>query len=625
MDGFRRMVKGWLGKALLALLAIPFVFVGMESYFSGGASQSVADVDGVEIPSVVLDQAVENQRQQLLSRRGTNAYLSPEEQAKLRDEVLNNLVERQLMLASAEHAGYQVSDESVQKLIWQTPVFMENGSFSTERYLQVLSRLGETPSSFLHRARQEILLSQQMTGWLMSSFTTPVEFDRLVKLDTEQRDAVVWALPALNYLSSVKVSDAELKAHYDALPSARFTQPERVAVNYMLLSKDRFVQNTEPTAAEVQARYDARLAQLSQQDQRRAAHILVGIDKLDDKAAKAKAESLRAQLEKGADFAALAKANSQDAGSASAGGDLGVVAKGMFVPEFEKALFALNRVDALSPVVKTEFGYHIIKLTALEKVAPPSFESLKSELVQEAKAAKMEEQFLQAVERIDERVYEASELAEVAKDEGLTVVQGPLMERRGGTGPLAEAKVIEVAFSEEQTKDARISGAITLADGRALWLQVSEYKPTRQQTLAEVRDVLRNELLIKKSKAAAFAQAKALAAKPESAWGLAGTPLRVTGLPRQGKLGVDPSIASVVFLAKAPHNNQPIWTALETAQGAALVQVTRVSQAEPPSAEMQTQLRSMMAQSSGQYEMQAIISALRENAKIRIKPVASAE
>lgn len=630
MDAFRNMVRGWLGQLFLVLISIPFVFFGVETYFGGGAEPSVAEVAGEPITQRSLDRAVENQRQQLMSRLGPDAVLTTQQQAELRTKVLDSLVQRELLLKSASDAGYRVSDESVQELIRATPAFQDNGQFSGERYIRVLSQIGETPATFPARARQEILVSQQVSSWLQSSFVTSTELDAMTRLDGQSRNVRYAEIPASRFLADVSVTDSEVSQAY-AKATTRFQQPERVAINYITLERSKFLADAKVTPEAVKARYDQRLAARSGAEQRQASHILITVDdKTNDAEAKKQIEGIAAELKAGADFAALAKAKSKDPGSATQGGDLGFAGKGMFVPEFENALFALKAAGDVSPVVKTPFGYHIIKLTAVRAEAPPSFASLEQTLTDEVRQAEADDAYIKAVENLDAKVYEATDLTEPAKAAGLSIAQSPLFNRQGGEGVLAERKVVEAAFNDEQTKERRNSSAITLNDGRTVWLHVSQYIPARKQPLNEVKAVLTDELRTEKALAKAMEQAQALvkrsASEPEATWlASANVSLQSAGGLTRVDRQMKPELLNAIFRAPVPNKGALQWAAYKLSDSVALVQVTSVS-AKPALTGPERQItQGLLAQNQGQQELQDTLALLREETKVTIKPTASAQ
>ena len=620
------MVRGWLGKTLLGLLLIPFALVGIESYFEGGKEVVVAEVDGREISRTLLDKAFDNQRQQLQARLGPDASLTPAQQKQLRERVLNSLVQRELLLASAKDAGYRVSDAALQQLIQETPTFQENGRFSQARYVQVLSQIGESPTTFPNRAREEILTSQRVTGLLQSAFVTPVELDQLGGLDSQLRDVSYVLVPAARHLAAVSADDAEIKAAYDK-DSQRFMQPEQVSVSYIQLKRDAFLAAAKVTPEALQARYDERVKAMGAGEERRASHILIAVnDKSPDAAARKRIDELAGEVAKGADFATLAKASSQDPGSAVNGGDLGFASRGMFVPEFEKALFSLAKPGDVSAVVKSPFGYHLIKLTEIKQANVPSFATLRPELEKEVRMAQADEAYTQAAEKLDSALYEAGDLSEPARAAGLAVTTTPLFDRKGGDGLIAERKIIEAAFSDDLVKDGKNSGAIGLRDGSTVWLRVARHLPARKLPLAEVREVIAARVKLDKALAKSLADAEALV-KASATQPLAAA-AQAAGLSSasQADVGRQTPMPSAQLLREAFRAPHPVQgkaqaIAVKLGEGAAVIMVTAVKPGAALAGQQRKATQAMLAENRGQQELQDVLGYLRAKAKVEIKSI----
>lgn len=619
MQAFREMVRGWLGKGLLALLSVPFVFVGLESYFGGSSDVTVAEVDGTPIPQSRFDQAVDNQRQQLQARTG-GAALTPEQLTQLRERVLNNLVQRELLIKSADKAGYRVSDATIQQQIQSVPNFQEGGKFSPQRYAQMLSQIGETPKSFPERARQEILSGLRVSGWMQSAFVTAPELDMLSSLDAQQRDVSYALIPASRFLPTAAVSDAEIKASYDK-DGKRFMRPELVSLSYVTLSRATFLAQAQVTPEAVQARYDERVKALSAGEERKAAHILIATsDKVSDAQARTKIEALARQVAAGGDFAALAKANSQDPGSAVNGGDLGYAGHGMFVPEFEKALFALAKPGDVSAIVKSPFGYHLIKLLDIRKSAVPSLASLRPALEKEVREGQADELYGHAVEKLDAAAYESSDLVEPAKQLQLTVQTTPLFDQKGGEGIAAQRKVVEAAFSDELAKEGKNSSAISLPDGSTVWLHVDRHEPVRKLPLAEVSAVIKSKLQLDKALAMAQAEAEKVVAASKSkplaeAVAAAGLSLQSqAGLTRRSTL--PPALLQDVFHAPAPVAGKVQPVAVKLADAAAVLAVTAVKPGAALQGTQRAVTQSMLVENRAQQELLDVLGYLQSEADV---------
>lgn len=630
MQAFRDVVRGWLGKVMLGLLALPLVLVGLESYFSGGSEVIVAEVDGHEISQAVLDKAFENQKQQVLSRMGPDSVLSDEQQKELRDRVLNSLVQRQLLLSSAQDAGYKVSDATIQTLIQSTPTFQEAGKFSPSRYALVLSQIGETPNTFPQRAREEVLTSQRVSGLLMSAFVTPAELDQLSALDSQQRDIQYALIPAARFMADVQVTDAQIKAYYDK-DQRQFSRPEVVSLNYITLARSAFEAQASVDPAAVKARYEERVKSLAGSEERQAAHILIAVDdKVKDAEAKAKAESLAKQLAEGADFAALAKAHSKDPGSAANGGDLGLTARGQFVPEFDKVLFGLKQVGEVSGVVKTPFGYHLIKLLAVKQPTIPSLAQLQSELEQEVRVAQAEERFGEAVEKLDAAIYESSDLQGPAKAFNLTVQTSPVFDRQGADGLFADRKVLDAAFSDDLIKERKNSGAITLKDGTTVWLSLATHQPARKLPLAEVASVIRVKLQLEQALARAKQAAEAVA-KDSATLGFAAAAGKA-GLVVQSQAAVtrrdtvlNPLLLREVFRIAPPKAAKVSTGVAELGDAVSVIAVNAVKPGALLTGTQRSATQTMLGENRGQQELQDVLGLLKAEAKVSFRKVSEAE
>lgn len=630
MQAFRDVVRGWLGKVMLGLLVLPLVLVGMESYFGGNSEVIVAEVDGHEISQTVLDKAFENQKQQLLARSGPDATLTDVQQKQLRERVLNSLVQRQLLLDSAKVAGYQVSDATIQTLIQSTPTFQEAGKFSPARYAQVLSQIGETPASFPDRAREEILTSQRVSGLLMSAFVTSAELDQLSSLDSQQRDISYVLLPASGFMAQAVVSDAQVKAFYDQ-EQKRFSRPEVVSVNYLSLSRDAFSAQVKLDPALVKTRYEERIKALSAAEERQAAHILIAIDdKIKDADAKAKIDALAKQVAAGADFAALAKANSKDPGSAANGGDLGFTARGQFVPEFDKALFDLAKAGDVSAVVKSPFGYHLIKLLAVKQPSVPSFAQLQGELEQEVRVAQADELFTQTVEKLDAAVYESADLQGPAKSFNLSVQTSPVFDRQGGDGLWRERKILDAAFSDDLIKERKNTSALTLKDGTTVWLSLARHEPSRKLPLAEVTPVIRAKLQLDQAVALAVKAADAIA-KASASTSFAAAAAN-TGLTVQTSAAVtrrdatlNPELLREAFRVAPPTAGKAQTAVVKLGDAAAVVAVTAVKAGPLLADSQRLSAQTMLGENRGQQELQDVLGYLKAEAKVSFKAVQPAE
>ncbi len=626
MQAFRDMVKGWLGKALLGVIVLLMALLGIESYFSGGNTPVAAEVNGQEIYEPQLENLVENQRQQLMARMGNAADPSQIDNAKLRKEVLDDLVRRELLAQQAKKDGFLISDVTIAKLIQENQAFQgEDGKFSAQRYEQVLRQMGETPAGFPAKAKQTIAIAQLAAGIGQSAFVTAADVNKLSALDNQKRDVHVAMVSSLPYLAGITISDADIKKYYDA-HSKKFTTQELLAIEYIELNRADFLAKATVSEEELQNRYAEQTRTLSSNEQRHAAHILISIDeKVKAADALKKVQGIEQRVKAGEDFAALAREFSQDPGSVAAGGDLGFAGRGQFVPEFETVLFALKPGQVSAPV-KTQFGYHLIKLLETQQAEVPSFASMRADLEKEAKAAKAEELFGAAGDKLDAAAYEASDLKDPAAQAGLSVQSTGLFTQKGGEGLAADPKIVAAAFSDDVLKDGKNSQAIHLDNGRAVWLRVKEHKPAALRALSEVSNEIRNQLTLDqaaaKAKQVAEAAAKALSAGATPAdvakqyqlqWNDMAAIDRRTSMP-------SPAVTRAAFRVPAPAAGKLSATVEPLGSSYAVVAVSRVvpGTANLAGAEL-AQMVSVLGENRGQQEFQDYVEYLKAKGKVKIR------
>ncbi len=624
MQAFRDMLRGWVGKALLVLLTVPFALVGIESYFVGGKAAPVATVNDEDISQFELDRSIDQQKQRLLASMGDNADASRIDSEVLRKQVLKGLIDRALLTSHAHEKGFLIDDESIIRLIHETPAFQENGVFSQARYEQVLRNSGEDPINFPAKAKKEIAVSQLTGGIIQTAFVTAKQVDALSILDNQKRDIHIAVVPAASYLTKVQVSDDEVAAHYKA-NTAKYTTEEKVAVDYLVLGAELFTDKVLLTDADVEARYAERLKSLADNEQRRAAHILIKItDKVKDVDALATIKDIEKRVKAGEDFGALAKQYSQDEGSATNNGDLGFVGKGAFVPEFEKAMYTLN-VNEVSEPIKTQFGYHIIKLLEIQKAAAPNMADIRPELEAEVRAIKADELYAEAIEKMDALAYESSDLTEAAKQYNMTIQVSSLFSKKGGTeGLAANKKIVQAAFSDEVLKDGKNSSALALDNKHSVWIHLNKHETSRVKPLAEVAADIKVTLQLDKAgtlaKQTAEAMSKAVnegknAVELASSYGVTWQDFPASTRTSAAPL---PDFLKVAFRLPAPKASQ--WTAAVNPSGKdyAIVAISQIDTGIASfSDEQKKQFSGMLANVKGQQDLQDYLAYLRANAKIK--------
>jgi len=492
----RRVVQ-----VLLALITLPFAFWGVDSYFrDGGSTSEIASVAGDKITQNDFEQSLREQQDRMRQQLGQNYDPAVFDNPEIRFSLLQQLIDQRLMADRARRDRFIVSDGQLAQFIGDLPAFQEEGKFSRQRYEQLLAGQNMTPLMFEQRLRQDLRMAPLQEPIATGNIVAQSSVARYVALLDQKRDVAVANFDAETNLKNVKVDDAEVRAFYDANQGA-FKTPEQVKIETITLSPDALSGQIAVDPKEVRAQYDANVKQYTQPEQRQPSHILIAVKpdaKDEDKeAARKKAESLLAQARKNpAQFADLAKKNSEDPGSAPQGGDLGFIAKdGSMVKPFEDAVFDMKPGDIAGPI-STEFGWHIIKLTNVRPAKVRSFDEVKAEIEQDLKRQKASKRLAEAAEQFQNLVYEqADSLAPVAKALNLPIQTSALLSRSQVQAlGLNNAKFVQSVFSPDSLQSKRNTEAIEVGPNVLMAARVVDYKPSVARPFDEVKAEIRRQL-----------------------------------------------------------------------------------------------------------------------------------
>jgi len=554
LQNIRDNSQGWIAKTIIGIIVALLALTGVDAIFTSTSnSQNAAVVNGEKITTVELNQAVEMQRRQLLQQLGRDFDASLLDEKLLRESALNGLIERAVLLQGAKDAKFAFSQQALDQLILQTPEFLVDGQFSAERFDQVIRQLGYNRLQFRQMLEQEMLIGQLRAGLANSGFVTDKQLQAFASLEKQTRDFATLTLQA--DLDAVVLSDDDIKAYYEAKAS-EFMTPEQVVLEYVELNKAAFFDQVEVSAEALQTAYENEIANLA--EQRRAAHILLEVnDALNDEQAQAKLVEVQKRLEQGEDFAALAKELSDDSGSAGDGGDLGFAGPGVYDPAFEEALYALDK-NAVSAPVRSEFGWHLIKLLDVQAPEVPSFASLEEKLKRDLKARQVEQRFVEVAKELEDSAFEASDLAQPAQELGLEVKLTEAFGRQGGSeGLSANRQVIQAAFSDEVLEDGSNSSVIELDPDTVVVVRVKEHSKPEQLPLEQVQDSIREQLTKVRASEAVKAKGEALLAALRSGQ----TPIeqadaaqswQVVEAATRSHEGVEPAVLQTLFRMPKP-------------------------------------------------------------------------
>ena len=520
----------------------------------------------------------------------------------------------------AHSAQVRVGDEQIKDAIRDMSEFQQDGKFSNERYLNLLSRAGYTPQGFSDSSRQDLIRQNWVGGVVGSDFALPSEVDRADALFQQTRDATLYTVPAAYFEKSIVPSDSELDTYYKA-NEKRFMSPEMVKVNYLLIDSKALASEVTLTDQDVRDYYDQHQDLYQTAERRHVAHILV-TDK-DDKVAEKKAQDLLTKLKAGDDFAKLAQADSADTLSARKGGELDWFEKGVMDPAFEKAAFTLGKPGELSTVVKSKFGYHIIKLLGVEPQTTRPFETVKADVANKLKQDKARDTFLDQQQKLADLSFENPDSLDlVAEKLGMKVESSDFISAAANNYPFNDAKFKQQAFSADLREQNNNSEVINLSDDVAVVLHVVDYKPAAVRPLAEVKGDVLAAVKLQKAQAAARAEAEKMLVQAQKGESIDAALKAVEGKQVEHKAltrnstELDASLLQALFrMAKPVDGKRSVeLTALPDGDQVVMV-LSKVGQSDKDS-KMKPMLESQLTQAKSTQTYESLLAQARADAKL---------
>lgn len=621
---------------LLLLLIVPsFAFLGLESYtrFREG-DNAVAKVAGQSITQQEFEAA---QRQQIdRFRQMFGQQFDPKmlDTPEAKQEILDNLIAQRVLAAEAAHNRLSVSDRALQQTILGIPgLTTPEGKFDNERYKSLLAMQGMSPAMYEARLRQDLALQQVNAAVQASAFTPKSVASRLSDLNDQEREVQEMLFKASDYVAQVKVTDEMLKTYYEK-NARQFEVPEQAKIEYVVLDSAAIASQISVSDADVKSYYDQNAKRYATEEQRRASHILIAVKKdasdADKAAAKAKAENLLAQLRKSpAEFAKLAKANSQDPGSAERGGDLDFFGKGMMVKPFEDVAFALKKGE-ISDVVQSDFGFHIIELTDIRPAQIKPLEEVKGEIATEIRKQQAGKKYSEMAEVFTNTVYEQSESLQPVADKlklKIETASGVAREPNPNLAPNVpynQPKFLTALFSDEVLKSKRNTEAVEVAPSTLVAGRIVDYKPVTKRPFEEVQAQIREQVIqaeaVNLARKAGEAKLAELKAKPDaSGFGNVKTVSRV----KRDAINA----AGAVAVMKGDVSKLPAFTGVELpGQGYAVYRINKVAQPATTDAARRQAESQQITNALAQQDTFAYLEALKQKAKVKIeKPVTAAK
>ncbi|WP_313463332.1 SurA N-terminal domain-containing protein [Achromobacter sp.] len=642
MFEFIRSHRRWMQFILLILIVPSFFLVGIQGYDSFMRQEpELATVDGQPISRAEFDQAHRNQLEQFRQRMGAQFDPAVIDTPAMRESLLNQLINQRLLANVAVDNRFTVSDETLRNTIAAIPEVQDNGRFSPERYRQVLAAQGMSPTSFEAGLRRDLAVARVLEPVGQSSRAPTEVVASLESALTQQRTVQTRRFAAADFRSQVTVTPADIQVWYDA-NKQQLQVPEQVQVQYLVLDEAAATQGIQVKDEDLTAYYEQNKNRFGQPERRRASHIMIelapGASEDARKAARIKADDLARQAAADpAQFAELARKNSQDAGSAANGGDLGWLAPGMLTGPLEKAIFGQAK-DQVSGVVESPSGLHIVKVTEIQPAAIKPLAEVKDQITGEVRKQLAAVRFSEMASQLNKQVYDQRDSLQPAADavglklrtaSGVTR-EGLLPADKAGPGSAADSpdaalldnpRVRQVLFSPDVLREKQNSGVIELSPATMMAVRVAAVEPAHVPALDKVSETIRAKLLDERSaEAAKKAGEAALAAdKANPSAAPEGFSAAVT-VSRQNPKDLPQAVVDAAM--RLPATQLPGYAGVQSGVDYTLVRLEKV-EAGTVDAAAKDRLTQQLSGGLGQAEIEALLKMLREQYKVQVLPSAA--
>jgi len=623
-DGLGR--HKWLQYTLLGALALVFAAWGAYGIVNLNVENAsyAAEAGGQKISLQEARDAWLRMQQERLG----GAELPDAIRSHFQDQVLEDLIRNALMTERTHDLGYRPAESAVRDAITKEPAFQIDGKYSADAAKAALAQAGMSVESYESRVRTSLQRSQLQEGIRDSEFQTPAETARAQSLQNEQRE-VRYAQFPVDKFPGQPVDDAAVQAYYKA-HEATYMTPESAHVEYAELRLDQLAAQVTVSDADLHAQYDKNKNAFVMAEKRHASHILIAATK-DDAADRKQAEDVYAQAKAGKDFAQLAKQYSKDPGSAEKGGDLGWADRTTFVGPFTDALFSMSKGEIRGPV-KTQYGYHIIRLDDIQAGKTKTFEEARPELEADVRRNKATDRFGEIQEQLQTQMEQQSNtsLEGLAKEFQLQTGDVPQFLRGSGGGPLGAAPPLQdLVFGDAALAPGRLGGPVLVGDDRLVILKVIDRHKPEPKPLAEVRESIVTTLKKENELDAAYKAAEAAQTKLSAGGsfddvvkdaGVTAEPARFIG---RNDPAVPAPVRTLAFEVPKPADDKPVFRAVKLDTGAALVEVTKTRvDTTTSNKQMEAALGKQEAERQGMAEAIAYLEDVRRTADVRKNPKA---
>lgn len=626
LQAIRDRVTGVVAFIVLGLLAVPFLFFGVDSYIRDVPQDVIAEVGEQTISITEFQTEFARYRAQLRAQQGENYNDLEVNRPERRREFLEQMIDQRLLIGYAQEMGLAISPAALLEVIRGVPAFQINGQFDPEIYRQRLQANGQTVLAFERDLTQDLLLQEIPAAVSASSFVTEAAVDDWLRVQQEEREVALIEIDTTEYRDPDAISAEAIAGFYDE-NTDQFMRPEQITVEYVELDTSDMIVDAEIDEETLRERYEAVKARFITAEERRAAHILITeSDERGAEEAAALATELLERIESGESFSDLAAEYSDDPASAEDGGDLGWLEPGIIDPAFDEVLFAMQVGDVSAPV-ESDFGWHLIRLDEVREPRGQTFEEARDEVREEVRAERAEELYFELIERLVDLVYaDPTGLEAIAEDLGLELQTAGPYSRFSADGVLADPAVLEAAFSDLVLVERQASEPIEVGSNQAVVVRVTDYQPSQPRPLEAVEAEIRDRLAREAAQEAAREYGQSLIARIQE------ENMALPAVAEQEGLEVDDrtvtrrdfdlggAVLDGVFRMTAPAEGEISYELIDRGQGWTLVALRGVEPGDPASADdaQRNGARQQLQFARTGREVQGLLAWLRANTEITV-------
>jgi peptidyl-prolyl cis-trans isomerase D len=613
----RKQVHGILGWFIMGLIIMSFALWGISSYIDGGEEIPIATVGNTKFYQKDVNRAY-------LRLKQSNPQYAALDENVLRKEAIRQLVSDTVLGDTVHDINLEVGDQSVKKIIQDIDVFKVEGKFDKKTYTLALNSQGLSSRQFIEQTRLAMAKDQLRRSSLDSGFATETELNGYFKLFNQSREVEYVNIPVT--VTQIQHSDENIQAYYKE-HADRYQVPEQVSLQYVELNLDDLAAQEEVTDEGLLTYYEEQKDSFTTEERRKVKHILISTKNDDsDAGALKKAQDIQQKLIQGENFTDLAKQLSEDPLSKKKGGDLGFIRHGDMVKEFEDAAFGLAQGVNSEPV-KTEYGYHILQVTAIESAKSKSFEEVKEQLTKDYRRKEAENKFFELQDTLDQVRYENSGSLDMAAEAiGKDIQETGLFNQQIGVGIATEQAVRDIAFSND-VLEGNNSEIIELGSERVVVVRVKEHQPTTIQPLETVKQGVIQALNQKAAHEAAVSKADGIVKALNEGQSLdqlakaRGLELENPGFIARNDTKIPWQIKQGIFSTAKPTDKPTIEKIDLGAQGQVVIMIKSVKDgdADTVTDDERDEAKARLVKSRNSIEYTALISQLEQASDVSIQ------